>query len=119
MPTTKSLSDQITDSIGEQVAPLLPAILPEKAITSKKVELAESFLLWKLDLGYIYPSEGAPGFLATPTNIWHHQIKIGGEYMAYARSNAATDISEDQVVSEVVLSDLPKKIGAAIDKLED
>jgi hypothetical protein len=78
-------------------------------------ELTETFSVWSLNPTAILTPDADFQKLVTQTGRWHHQIKIDGKAVAFARSMpVGTDASSWDVL-QLFRSDIPGKIDQAVD----
>jgi hypothetical protein len=115
----ESLADHILNDIAKQLGSLLPAapgnwdFAAEDLGEAERIELAETFELWVLDLEAIRQKKGGLPQLARPTGRWHHQIRRGDTPALFARS-AEIGTPAAWKVTEMFESELAAKIDRAI-----
>ena len=108
------LSDAAINQVAARTGEWLSTTPRFKNLVGKRVEIAESFQVWRLSLDSFAQSKLPLNQLIKNTGRWHHQIRSGGQSVAFARSISSGQDQQDWKLMQLVESSLVKKIDDAI-----
>ncbi len=138
MATTKRLSNVTVDILVRQIGEELsktPELVEELFLrqdvhgprdrpvfrglkSGVEATLKHSFEVWALDEDHIADSE-SDASAAHPTMRWHHQIHVGSEAVAYARSMTDGPGETAWSVQQLTRSPLAKAVDSAISLIDE
>jgi hypothetical protein len=119
MKSRAILSERELDSVCRQVGVLLPQLEGLQAFVGGTVELGDYFEIWMIEPDYEESSANSLTDLAFPIGLWHHQVRIDSQAIAYAISGPERLVGSEylnpdhHIVRELILSDLALKIDTA------
>jgi hypothetical protein len=102
MADAERISERDLKEIAAKVGNRLWALMDRKIPEDAAIELGESFSLWMLETEKIKQADW-PDLreLVKPTHRWHHQIKIDGKGVAFARSTPPKDSQGSHYITEL------------------
>lgn len=107
MAHTDALPDSTLDTITRKLGDLIGA-LDVRFVEGQPLELAETFSVWMLDAVGSTQVNKEVSELAQATRRWHHQIKMGGQAVAFARSSPLGPGPDDWSIEELSRPLLPE-----------
>ncbi len=109
------LPDAVLDALAAKVGVPLAEFGSYAQQPQPAAELSETFAVWSLNPTAVLTPDVDFAKLVTQTGRWHHQIKVGGQATAFARSMPLGTDAASWEVTQLFQSDIPPKIDRAID----
>jgi hypothetical protein len=100
--------------LASQIGPQVASLLPPDDWQRKKVELSESFSVWLLPLNALAQPKNDLAALSIERGDWHHQIKVEGKALAFARSRPMGADPASWKVTEFYPANLAESIDQGI-----
>jgi hypothetical protein len=119
MAEPTSIRAAVAASLARQIGEMLPPSLAKSLAADRRVELAESVPLCFVPVIDEWKKHLRLDEIAQPTGLWHHQIRVDGSAVYFARSRPSESESADWLVEEVVDSPIAKAIEETIEWADD